>query len=235
MLQCTAKLTIDWVTSTSYLLGLRDTCHATAIDTLCIGKDQLELLCKSYKSCAWVARCGDQNFRVPFVSMSIFIIDVGSGHCCVVIFQLNIMPQFCLFSSELCRQRLALCVAIAACMSYYNSNEPGSAGKTHKTQNWTTVVQQLAYRPCKCMGLYNASCHYEPGSNRSIPSSACLTFRLCSYAVRSLPSRPFLYKYSFRSLAFRRIMRRGCRATTDCLFSHLLKAAAQLQVITVHQ
>ena len=47
----------------------------------------------------------------------------------------------------------------------------------------------------------------------SVPSNACLTFRLCSYAVRSLPSSPFLYKYSFRSLALRRIMRQRCCAS----------------------
>ena len=40
------------------------------------------------------------------------------------------------------------------------------------------------------------------------PSSASLIFLLRSYSVRSLPSRLFLYKYSRRRRAFRRIMLR---------------------------
>ena len=83
--------------------------HASTIDALRIGEHKLELLCKRNKPCAWVSRCGDQDLRVPFTSMSILIINVRPRHCCVVILQLNVMAQFGFFPSELCRQRFTLC------------------------------------------------------------------------------------------------------------------------------
>ena len=85
--------------------------HASTIDALRIGKHKLEFLCKRYKPCAWVSRRGDQNLGVSFTSMSILIINVSSRHCCVVILQLNVVPQLGFFPSELSRQRFALYIA----------------------------------------------------------------------------------------------------------------------------
>lgn len=85
--------------------------HASTINALSIGEYELEFLCKSYKPSAWVSRCGDQNLGVSFTSMRILIINVGPGHCCIVILQLDIMSQLGFFPSELCWQRFALCSA----------------------------------------------------------------------------------------------------------------------------
>lgn len=46
------------------------------------------------------------------------------------------------------------------------------------------------------------------GVRLSTPSSASRILRLCSYLIRSLPSRLLRYRYSRRSLVFRRIMLR---------------------------
>ena len=142
MLLCTAGLKTAWVPCKHKLFYyIMNTCHATTVDTLCIGEDELELLCKGNKPCAWVPRRGDQNLRVSFTRMRVFVVDVGSGHRCVVIFQLDIMPQLGFLPSELCRQRLALCKACAEAYEVSQSHQ-------HKHGVGASCVQ-LACRPSR--------------------------------------------------------------------------------------
>lgn len=82
---------------------------STTIYPLCIRYHQFQLLGKLREPAAGISGCCDKHFWVPLASMSVLIIYVRPGHCCVVILKLYVMPQRLLFLAQLCWNWLALC------------------------------------------------------------------------------------------------------------------------------
>lgn len=167
---------------------------STTIDALRVRQDKLHLLGKLHQASARISGGGHKNFGIPLLCVGILIVYMTPRNCCVVILQVNLLPQSLLLLSQLCWNGLTLCKK-AEC-------EMNSSERQKQLLQQCAIKRNLIPLPKVSSSIAAFLSFVQSFKNGFLPSKASLIFLFRSYSSLSLPSRLFRYRYSLLSLAF---------------------------------